>query len=45
MKLSRDVIKRRVELLQQEGIAFLTGVDIGKDISAEVRKSIIKNLI
>lgn len=43
MKLSRDVIKRRVELLQQEGITFLTGVDIGKDISAEVRKSIIKN--
>jgi len=45
MKLSRAVIERRVELLQQEGIAFLTGVNIGKDISAEVRKSIIWNKI
>ena len=34
MKLEKDVIERRVQLLAQEGITFITNVEIGKDISA-----------
>ena len=45
MKLSRAIIDRRVELMRKEGIAFLTGVNIGEDVSAEVRKSIMNKSI
>lgn len=35
MKLSKDVVKRRVDLLAAEGIVFKTNCAIGKDLSAE----------
>ncbi|XP_055847027.1 uncharacterized protein LOC129912694 [Episyrphus balteatus] len=36
MKLSKDVVKRRVDLMAAEGIEFKTGVHVGKDIKAEL---------
>ena len=39
MKLEKRFVKRRVELMKAEGIHFLTGVNVGKDISAEDLKS------
>ncbi|MFI8495078.1 glutamate synthase small subunit [Peribacillus butanolivorans] len=35
MKLEKDVIARRIKLLNQEGIDFVTNTEIGKDISSE----------
>lgn len=35
MKLSKDVVKRRVDLLAAEGITFKTNCFIGKDVSAD----------
>lgn len=35
MKLDKQDVLRRVQLLQDEGITFKTGVDVGKDISPE----------
>lgn len=36
MKLSKQVVQRRVSLLAAEGITFKTGIDVGKDISVKV---------
>ena len=33
MKLGKDIVDRRVELLRQEGIEFTTKIDIGRDIT------------
>ena len=35
MKLEKTVVLRRVKLMEDEGIHFVTGVEIGKDISTE----------
>ncbi|XP_073971203.1 uncharacterized protein isoform X2 [Rhodnius prolixus] len=35
MKLSKEVVQRRVKLLEQEGIEFKTNINVGKDISAK----------
>jgi len=35
MKLEKDIISRRVQLMEQEGITFITNTDIGKDVGAE----------
>lgn len=35
MKLEKSVIKRRVDIMKEEGVEFKTGVNIGKDISAK----------
>ncbi len=35
MKLDKSVIERRMQLMQEEGVIFRTGVYVGKDISAE----------
>jgi glutamate synthase (NADPH) small chain len=35
MKLDKAVIDRRVKLLTEEGIAFKTGVAVGKDVAAD----------
>ncbi|PZD94643.1 glutamate synthase [Paenibacillus sambharensis] len=35
MKLDKQVVQRRVDLLSAEGVSFRTGVEIGKDIAAE----------
>jgi len=36
MKLSKQVVQRRVSLLAAEGITFRTGINIGKDITMQV---------
>ena len=35
MKLGKDVVDRRVDLLMQEGVEFMTNTDVGKDISTD----------
>ncbi|MGZ9584188.1 glutamate synthase subunit beta [Paenibacillus marinisediminis] len=35
MKLSKDVVQRRVDILAAEGIRFVTNTEIGKDIPSE----------
>ena len=35
MKLEKQIVERRVKLMTDEGIEFKTGVDVGKDISAD----------
>ena len=34
-KLNKNIIERRVNLLKQEGVKFVTSTEIGKDISAK----------
>ena len=36
MKLSKEVVKRRIDLMAEEGIEFRTNVHVGKDLKAEV---------
>lgn len=39
MKLDKSVIDRRVKLMEEEGVVFQTGVDVGKDRKAsQIRK-------
>lgn len=35
MKLDKQVIMRRQKIMAEEGVSFMTGVDVGKDISFE----------
>ncbi|MEF2966406.1 glutamate synthase subunit beta [Paenibacillus sp. M1] len=35
MKLDKSIVQRRVDLLAAEGITFVTGVEVGKDLSTE----------
>jgi glutamate synthase (NADPH/NADH) small chain len=35
MKLDKGTVQRRVDLLEAEGIVFITGTEIGKDISTQ----------
>ncbi len=35
MKLGKDLVERRVELLRAEGIAFETGVEVGRDVDPQ----------
>ncbi|THF74561.1 glutamate synthase subunit beta [Cohnella fermenti] len=35
MKLEKNIVERRIELLRAEGITFVTNTEIGKDISSE----------
>ena len=35
MKLEKQIIERRVELMKAEGVEFLTGVNVGAEVSAE----------
>lgn len=40
MKLDKDTVKRRVDLLAEEGIEFVTGANIGVDVDVnDVRAS------
>ena len=34
MKLEKDVIDRRVKLMEEEGVTFVTNADVGADVSA-----------
>lgn len=39
MKLDKSIIDRRVKLMEEEGVVFRTGVDVGKDMKAsQIRK-------
>lgn len=35
MKLDKSVIFRRQKLMEEEGVTFLTGMDVGRDVSAD----------
>lgn len=35
MKLDKDVVQRRVDLMKAEGITFVTGTEVGKDLPAD----------
>jgi len=35
MKLDKKIVMRKLDIMQQEGIVFRTGTDVGKDIKAE----------
>ncbi|MGN0593506.1 MAG: glutamate synthase subunit beta [Ruminococcus sp.] len=35
MKLEKNIIERRVKLMESEGVTFRTNVNVGKDVSAE----------
>lgn len=35
MKLDKSVVKRRVDLMREEGVEFVCGVNVGVDVSAE----------
>ncbi|SER10218.1 glutamate synthase (NADPH/NADH) small chain [Gracilibacillus ureilyticus] len=45
MKLDKEVVARRVHLLQQEGIDFILNTEVGKDISAEKIKDSYDSVI
>ena len=34
MKLEKEVIDRKVNIMKQEGVTFVTGVDVGRDVKA-----------
>lgn len=38
MKLDKSVIDRRIKIMEEEGVVFKTGVNVGADISAEELK-------
>src|SRR5699024_5005887 len=35
MKLEKSVLDRRIQLMEEEGVTFVTSTDVGKDIRAE----------
>ena len=35
MKLEKTVVQRRIDLMTKEGVTFRTGVDVGRDITAQ----------
>lgn len=39
MKLDKSLVKRRVDLLEEEGVEFITNTEIGKDIPAQDLKN------
>jgi glutamate synthase (NADPH/NADH) small chain len=45
MKLGKDVVDRRVDLLKQEGVEFTTNADVGKDISTDELQDIFDAVI
>lgn len=38
MKLDKEVVQRRIDLMKQEGISFKTGVEVGVDLSTDELK-------
>ncbi len=45
MKLGKDVVDRRVQLLAEEGVDFKTGVEIGTHVSADELKSTFDSVV
>ena len=39
MKLSKEVVQRRVDLLAEEGIIFKPNINVGKDIKPQVSRN------
>jgi glutamate synthase (NADPH/NADH) small chain len=39
MKLSKEVVQRRVDKMEAEGVQFVTGVDVGKDMDPQRLRS------
>lgn len=35
MKLEKSVLDRRIRLMEEEGITFVTGADVGRELEAE----------
>ncbi len=35
MKLDKKIVNRRVELMREEGVEFVTGADVGRNVSAD----------
>jgi NADPH-dependent glutamate synthase beta subunit-like oxidoreductase len=35
MKLGKDVVQRRVDLMAREGVLFRTNVEVGKDLDSQ----------
>lgn len=35
MKLEKQIVERKIKIMEEEGVAFVTSVDVGKDIKAE----------
>jgi glutamate synthase (NADPH/NADH) small chain len=35
MKLQKEIVQRRVDLLAEEGVVFVTNTEVGKDVTAE----------
>lgn len=44
MKLSKEVVQRRIKLLEDEGVVFHTNVNIGKDYLAKVFRTKLFNV-
>jgi len=38
-KISQDIVERRIQLMREEGIEFVTGVEIGRDVPLESLRS------
>ncbi|MCR5652912.1 MAG: glutamate synthase subunit beta [Ruminococcus sp.] len=45
MKLDKAVIKRRIDIMKEEGVEFRTGVNVGKDISYKELKDSFDRVI
>lgn len=45
MKLDKDIVKRRIKLLRQEGIDFVLNTEIGKDVMPEDLKADFDSVI
>lgn len=45
MKLEKEVIERRVKLLEEEGIHFVTNTEVGKDVTASQLKADFDSVI
>lgn len=45
MKLEKDIVQRKVRIMEKEGVAFKRGVNVGKDISFEELKNDYDSII
>ncbi|MGA4720025.1 glutamate synthase subunit beta [Fictibacillus nanhaiensis] len=45
MKLDKDIVERRINLLRQEGIDFILNTEVGKDITSEELKNQFDSII
>jgi NADPH-dependent glutamate synthase beta subunit-like oxidoreductase len=43
-KLEKNIIDRRLDILKQEGVTFITGTNVGMDISAQELKEVFREI-